>query len=1301
MANYTIFTNGKTVIPCGLQSEYFYSQGDENMISVQNNLLAIGANTQIQINGKKTGKTMEKLSSGYRINRAADDAAGLAISEKMRRQIRGLKQGTANAQDGISFVQVADGAMNEVHDILQRMNELTVKSLNGTCTEGDRAALDAEFDQLRSEIDRIDYGTFYNEQPVFEEHEDSFYRIAGNRKWDDNQMHTVPAMGNEMNIHLPSYYTPNKFTFTVPPGTYTTQELVDEIDDALGRMSPRNPGFVFELTKDGYCNINFERPNGMPAEISTVDGSLSYLIYDYYNGSATTSLLGTTMFDLTEPLIITSGQNDELGFYVEKSNNTNFVSLKIPAGAYSRSQMIDLINNQLAGNPNASGVKAMEYGDSCIQIKGEDNATSITGLKGNMFKLETAKPVYSSVFYDNVNYGNSTGGTHASIQGSAYYGSGYTTKVAIDNTNNILRLKINGAANFTEITLDPGKEYTISELASEINKKLKDKGLENEIGATTYYSSPYYYLALTSKIGGKESRIEFDTTANTVYANTYDALFLSTRYLPSRTNGWDAVLTGAANLNGEINLDANAALSFNINGKQYTIDSTVLAGKHTDGSALAAKINAYIKTAVGFIGIADKIEFGFSSGHLNIKGLTKDVQSIAFDARQKNDTYKKLFTGTVTNIRYVSFSEKSGSIDRPQGSTQVNKVDASSSVVIPADRRNIPITIDGAKNKIGFLMRGYNKEITLRSNTYSNMASLVAEMNYQFRNSGDAYLQSISASYDGATGKLTFTSTPPSSVADGTWYIQPSYYYSNSNSAWWGMLGTTTDPVEHSSQTSRKATLTTYLPVPANVAIDGNNDKLTLNIGNSDGDVEITIPKGNYTGSTLKDALQASIDQSVLKGKVTVGLTSDGKLQMTADSNSITSSGSFHMDILLSRTKAKDVQSYTKEGDYKDSDYTDAYIIGRKDLKAEPIEIFSGANDVFTFDFTHKSRNGTANSYKKEMNITIPEGVYTGDEIAALLQQKIQDEFAAEGLDDFDIKVTVGGLSTGVVGANDDTALQIVVKRKADKAPDAGSYVLDGIRGSAASFVFYKTNGKPKETYIVGTKDISKGITFKEGQNVFTFSADSVPYQYTFPENSSYTGQEFVDMLNDMFANGDDNGNKAPLTATLENGALKIAHKAVGTHTLTDIGGSARVAMFLEESERRWRDPLNVLVGAETRDLVEIPRTRINSCSLAINSVTISKPKYAEKALRRVKEAIGMVSGRRSTYGSMQNRLEHTVDNNNNVIENTQASESLIRDADMASEMMAHAKNSIMMQASQAMLVQANKSADVVMNLLR
>ena len=114
------------------------------MLSVQTNLLAMNASNNFQINSKKNKRTTEKLSSGYRINRSADDAAGLAISEKMRRQIRGLMQGTANAQDGVSFVQVADGSMDEVHGMLQRMNELAVKSLNGTWTESDRASMNAE-----------------------------------------------------------------------------------------------------------------------------------------------------------------------------------------------------------------------------------------------------------------------------------------------------------------------------------------------------------------------------------------------------------------------------------------------------------------------------------------------------------------------------------------------------------------------------------------------------------------------------------------------------------------------------------------------------------------------------------------------------------------------------------------------------------------------------------------------------------------------------------------------------------------------------------------------------------------------------------------------------------------------------------------------------------------------------------------------------------------------------------------------------------------------------------------------------
>ena len=130
---------------------------------VQHNLTAMNSNRMLGITTNAQAKATEKLSSGYKINRAADDAAGLAISEKMRKQIRGLTQASANAQDGISAVQTAEGALTEVHDMLQRMNELSVKAANGTQSESDRAAIQSEIDQLVTEIDRVSITTKFNE----------------------------------------------------------------------------------------------------------------------------------------------------------------------------------------------------------------------------------------------------------------------------------------------------------------------------------------------------------------------------------------------------------------------------------------------------------------------------------------------------------------------------------------------------------------------------------------------------------------------------------------------------------------------------------------------------------------------------------------------------------------------------------------------------------------------------------------------------------------------------------------------------------------------------------------------------------------------------------------------------------------------------------------------------------------------------------------------------------------------------------------------------------------------------------
>lgn len=139
------------------------------MLSVKNNILAWNANRQLIINRKSNAKLAEKLSSGYRINRSADDAAGLSISEKMRRQIRGLTQASSNAQDGISMVQSAEGALNEIHDMLQRINELTIKTSTGTLTDADRAMADEEVQLIKEEIDKIADHTVFNEIRLFPE----------------------------------------------------------------------------------------------------------------------------------------------------------------------------------------------------------------------------------------------------------------------------------------------------------------------------------------------------------------------------------------------------------------------------------------------------------------------------------------------------------------------------------------------------------------------------------------------------------------------------------------------------------------------------------------------------------------------------------------------------------------------------------------------------------------------------------------------------------------------------------------------------------------------------------------------------------------------------------------------------------------------------------------------------------------------------------------------------------------------------------------------------------------------------
>ena len=174
---------------------------------VQHNMQAMNANRMLNVTTSQQSKATEKLSSGYKINRAADDAAGLSISEKMRKQIKGLDQASSNAQDGVSAVQTAEGALTEVHSMLQRMNELATQAANGTNSKSDRDSIQDEIDQLTTEIDRVSETTKFNET----------YLLKGN-----GEKQTKVLNGHDAGINYKSFVDGETFatmTVTIAAGS--------------------------------------------------------------------------------------------------------------------------------------------------------------------------------------------------------------------------------------------------------------------------------------------------------------------------------------------------------------------------------------------------------------------------------------------------------------------------------------------------------------------------------------------------------------------------------------------------------------------------------------------------------------------------------------------------------------------------------------------------------------------------------------------------------------------------------------------------------------------------------------------------------------------------------------------------------------------------------------------------------------------------------------------------------------------------------------------------------------------------
>ncbi|MCQ2524463.1 MAG: hypothetical protein MJ123_08995 [Lachnospiraceae bacterium] len=262
------------------------------------NITAMNAQRQYNIVGNRTAKSAEKLSSGYKVNRAADDAAALAVSEKMRRQIRGLSQASKNATDGISMVQTAEGGLNEVHDMIHRMNELSVKAANDTMTGEDRSYINSEFQALKKEINRVADTTTFNGIQLFPSDGSSPFQASFDIKINTDGTSTV---------------TMNTDVYSV--GEVSAASNATETAKYLASLIPSTLNDII----NAYPSLKGAEDLSIKLDLSYIDGgngTLAYAAYSFYTSDyspvKTSFLVRVDTADFTDKNALVGGDRNDL-----------------------------------------------------------------------------------------------------------------------------------------------------------------------------------------------------------------------------------------------------------------------------------------------------------------------------------------------------------------------------------------------------------------------------------------------------------------------------------------------------------------------------------------------------------------------------------------------------------------------------------------------------------------------------------------------------------------------------------------------------------------------------------------------------------------------------------------------------------------------------------------------------------------------------------------------------------------------------------------------------------------------------
>lgn len=923
--------------------------------SIQHDMLLANANRNMNISSKGKTRSAEKLSSGYKINRAADDAAGLSMSENMRRMIRGLSQGTQNAQNGVSWVQIGDGSLEEAHDMLHRMTELAIKASNETYTDDDRMKMEMEFAQLQKEVDRLTDNTYFNEKNIFLGHEHPWYQFEGNIKWLPEQWHTISDGMNLLTIEyqLTDDAPPETVTVSVPAGRYMTNELMDEIDTALEDAGLLDAGFRFEYMNGGTCNLNLEGGT----KIHDVTGGLAYLLHDVYMGGSAGALIGTTTFATDDvELTIQRGKNDEMSFDIVKLDGTKVTKkLTIPTNSvtgqqgYTRPAIMKWLQDELKND----GITVEDYNGHSIKLSSDDSI--ITGLKGNMFKVDNPKieQVFTSVFYDNIGYGP-VQMTKAELKGAMVLSNdpadGYHCQYHIDSGNNTLRVQSNGSTQAVEVKIPEG-DYTVTEMASMLDGLLAPHRLS--VGAVSGHDGGKLYsgLVVTSQMEGYKSEIGIDPKSS-----AYKTLFTRRDYnVPGEVESYEqdnktdrlASVTGykhfsAANIPLEVKKGVNDQFTLIMDDKRVVI--TLKDITYTNLNELKTGVeNAISAAKAGNSGLADlldtiSVDFaGSYDNQLRLSTSRLGLIDLRVDVYGTNAGYDMLFK--------TMFERQ----DSPYG----GGITTTNTDVRQPNGTPYPLSISAANKAFNVTVGGvsYNN-IELKEGIYQTEADFKKMLNDVLPDAYKSKVPNRFTSVSDTGDKKTFTSAgtdglPPQAPVSHQWSVQ------GSGKDGQGAV-TGGDTTAKAATTAGNPIRLTYQGTSSNtVKIDGSNKHMKITINNVTNIIE--LEEGEFTASELRTKLQNALNAK-FPGDAGVDVNSDFTLttrKKGTNSNIIFDTtdpqSTFLKDMYSTRRKAR--------VDLTTSSYPRPSMNGN-------IQLTAGKTDTFVFQYQGVDRKVTLDASK-------------------------------------------------------------------------------------------------------------------------------------------------------------------------------------------------------------------------------------------------------------------------------------------------------------------------------------------------